>query len=195
MEIDCINENIVFVAASHSTNGLFGGSRYGDSVFVSRDGANTWEEIQTPEDFGGEGMSWVSPEEGYLMGTEQPVTGLQPKILYYTNDAGKNWNIIAKSDPLTEKNTDEHNALPLVGYPDGIKFFKNGTGYIGSMRGTLLKTTDKGKTYNPVTFTTETDVIPVPCFVSEDEGHAISADTKLVHTIDGGNTWEEVWPK
>lgn len=95
----------------------------------------------------------------------------------------------------TERNTDEHNALPIVGYPDGIKFFKNGTGYISSTRGALLKTTDNGKSFNTVNFTNETDVIPVPCFVSEDEGYAISADTKLVYTMDGGNSWQEIWPK
>lgn len=193
VEINCINESIVFVAASNNTNGLFGGLKYEDSVFVSIDGASTWQEIQTPKEFYGEGMSWISLEEGYLMDTEQPGAGMQPKILYHTANGGKSWEIIAKSDSMGQ-NSDVQNALPIGGYPNGIKFFKSGTGYIGSLRAVILKTTNMGKTFSSVSFNDNSDVRPVPCFISENEGYAISANSKLVHTIDGGNSWLEIWP-
>ncbi len=194
VEINCINESIVFVAASNNANGLLGGSKYEDSIFVSNDGGNTWNEIQTPKEFCGEGMSWVSPEEGYLMDTDQPGAGLQPKILYHTTNAGKSWDIIAKSDSIGQ-NPDMQNALPLAGYPNGIKFFKSGTGYIGSLRAPIQKTTNMGKTFNSVSFNDNSDVRPVPCFISETEGYDISTNSKLFHTIDGGSSWVEIWPQ
>lgn len=194
VEINCINENIVFVAASNNTNGLFGGLKCEDSVFLSSDGANTWHEIQTPKEFCGEGMSWVSIEEGYLMDTDQPGAGLQQKILYHTTNAGKSWDVIAKSDSI-DQNSDVQNTLPIAGYPNGIKFFKSGTGYIGSLQATILKTTNMGKTFSSVSFNDNSDVRPVPCFISENEGFAISTNSsKLVHTIDGGYSWLEIWP-
>lgn len=193
VEINCINESIVFVAASNNTNNIFGGLKCEDSVFVSSDSASTWQEIQTPKEFCGEGMSWVSLEEGYLMDTDQPGAGLQPKILYHTTTAGKSWDVIAKSDSIGQ-NSDLQNALPIAGYANGIKFFKSGTGYIGSLRATILKTTDKAKTFSSVSFNDNSDVRPVPCFISENEGYAISANSKLVHTIDGGDSWLEIWP-
>lgn len=193
VEINCINESIIFVAASNNTNGLFGGLKYEDSVFVSSDGASTWQEIQTPKEFCGEGMSWVSPEEGYLMDTDQPGAGLQPKILYHTTNAGKSWEIIAKSDSIGQ-NSDVQNVLPIAGYPNGIKFFKSGTGYIGSSRAIILKTTNMGKTFSSVSFNDNSDVRPVPCFISENEGFAINSNSKLFHTIDGGDSCLKIWP-
>lgn len=119
IEIDCISDKTIFVAASRSSNGVSGGLKYEEFVLLTTDGAKTWKAVSVPEGFYGEGMSWVSLEEGYLIDTDQPWTGSQPKRIYKTTDTGKTWTKIAESG-LREDN----GVLPIGGYPNGIKFLK-----------------------------------------------------------------------
>lgn len=193
VEINIIDENTIFIGASTSANGLLGGLKYEDSIFFSKDGAKTWEVLNVPKEFIGEGMSWISAAEGYVISTSQPVAGMQPKILHHTLDRGKTWSIVAESQKLREHQNQNY-PLPLAGYPDGIKFFKDGTGYIGIMKAPILKTIDTGKTFKYVTLPEGEDSHPVPDFINKDEGFAIFGNRELIHTVNGGGNWEKIWP-
>lgn len=190
VEIDCINENIVFIAASRSSNGVSGGLKYEEYILLTTDGAKTWEKVSIPEGVNGQGMSWVSPEEGYLIGTDQPWAGSQPKYLFKTSDRGKTWIKIADSG----MNSEYQGVLPLVGYPDGIKFFEDGTGYIGILRGNIIKTIDDSKSFKRINCPVGSDSYPVPDFINKDEGFLILGNYQLMHTKDGGESWEHIWP-
>lgn len=56
------------------------------------------------------------------------------------------------------------------------------------------RTLDIRKTFKPVNYPEETDSDSVPDFINKDEGFAIHANTRLLHTVDGGENWEVIWP-
>ena len=195
VEINCINENTIFIGASTETNGLMGGIFYESTICRSIDGGKSWILISLPGGFSGEGMSWISKSEGYILDGDQGGAGMQPKTLFYTKDGGKHWAIQAKTGGFGEK-VDETSGFPLGGYGAGIKFFADGTGYIGESRGFIYKTLNMGKTFKqPVNYPGGTDSNPVPDFINKDEGYAIHVNSQLIHTIDGGKSWEVIWPK
>lgn len=193
VEINCINENTIFIGASTETNGLMGGIFYETTICRSIDGGKNWDIIPLPGGFSGEGMSWISAAEGYILHGDQGGAGMQPKTLFYTKDGGKHWAIQAKTGGFGEK-VDKISCFPLGGYGAGIKFFADGTGYIGESRGFICKTFNMGKTFKPVNYPEGTDCNPVPDFINKDEGYAIHANSHLIHTTNGGEDWEVIWP-
>ncbi len=68
-----------------------------------------------------------------------------------------------------------------------ISFGTGKVGYICGTMGTLLKTTDGGKTWEGV----KTDIQPsLNCIQAIDDKNVFMARNELYHTKDGGSSWE-----
>lgn len=159
-------------------------------IYRTVNGGETWDSINLPSNIGFSelgGMSWLSMKEGYVLFVNTAGAGNQLKILYYTNDGGKTWSIKSKSEIPPPK---VDNSIGCGGYSCGIKFFSNGTGYLGEARGFVRKSTDGGVTFKNITDYDEQH--PVPDFINSEEGYGIFHRTDLYHTTDGGENWGKI---
>ncbi|GEM_PF-938882 len=183
--IQAVNEKLIFAMTNPN------------EIYVSTDGGLSWRDIKAPEEhilpaF----MSWISKKEGYLLYSFGCGAGSEAKKLYYTSDGGKNWTLQASSGFNEEDGTGVPH-LDAGGYANGIRFFHDGTGYLGASRGYLVKTKDRGLSYESLVSPSETDYNPLPDFLNEKEGYTISGysyQNQLYKTVDGGNSWKQVYP-
>lgn len=187
-----VNENLFFCFCTNQKTSV-------SSLFKSTDGGKIWTSVNTPVDWtleenGIGGLSFVSENEGYMLDSLQSGAGTQMKTLYHTKNGGKSWEKLAWGE-IIDGHMKEH-VLPASGYSAGIQFFLDGTGYFGETRGGIYKTTDSGKTFQ-LTFEAGDQPSPVPDFINEKEGFGIlgGAGSSLIHTKDGGVTWESLYPK
>lgn len=190
INLDCFNaldEKLLF-AAVHTPQ-----SETGFAIYKSINGGRNWGKIRPPfNDMGSNGvsgMSWISEYEGYILDNGQPGAGSQAKTLYYTRNGGVNW-IVRSSDKIENGHMVSY-GIPTSGYGNGIKFFANGTGYLGESRGTVYKSVDGGKNFKQ-TMAQNGDTCPVPDFINENEGYGIIHNRVLVHTDDGGMHWKRM---
>lgn len=183
--IQAINEKLIFAVTNPN------------EIYVSSNGGLSWEYIRAPkENLIPAFMSWVSKKEGYLLYSYGRGAGFEQKELYYTADGGKSWTLQASSGYNEEDGNDVPH-LDAGGYANGIHFFQDGTGYFGASRGYLVKTKDRGLSYESLVSPTDTDYNPLPDFIDEKEGYAISGYNyfnQLYKTVDGGNSWKQIYP-
>ena len=77
-------------------------------------------------------------------------------------------------------------------WPDNlfaVDFVSEQTGFIAGQGGTVLRTTDGGKTWGAL-YISENQLIRRVDFVSENEGWAVGHRGSIFHTSDAGNSWE-----
>jgi len=70
----------------------------------------------------------------------------------------------------------------------GVSFPDDQNGWVCGRWGTILHTTDGGKTWAPQESSTEF-TLSAMCFTDEKNGWAVGDEGAIVHTSDGGNTW------
>lgn len=191
LQVDIIDKNIMFIDVMSGKAGTDSAGPI--QIYRTTDGGVSWSFISLPDNKNYDalnGMSWLSSAEGYILCKSQAGAGNEPKILYYTNNGGKNWTIESKSElkDLNLQKTD--NSIGIRGYSSGIKFFPDKTGYLGLSRGAIRKSTDGGKTFCDITEYGEHH--PVPDFINNKEGYAIFNNTDLYYTADGGAHWKEI---
>lgn len=204
-----LGRNFEWISVVSTKNIFFIGSNSGTKadkmIHKTVDGGKHWADVKIPGDSWTDigGMSWVSKNDGYILteGEFSAITGGggQEKILYHTIDGGKTWKVQIKSGDLSEDERTEK--LPYRGHCAGLKFFEDGTGYIGIVSGGIFcnikKTTDKGKTfYDSVSIISRNKYSALPNFINKNEGFAISESSSgqpifLYHTDNGGLEWSQ----
>jgi beta-lactamase regulating signal transducer with metallopeptidase domain/photosystem II stability/assembly factor-like uncharacterized protein len=161
-------------------------------VLYTRDGGKTWE-LQFTKDseegpLGSIGISFINTETGWFLTSDLATwTG----ELYYTSDAGKNWEQI--------------NQIKCVRpTPTELKFISPTVGWIpldvgaGPIAGGFLYTKDGGKNFSYIGSDYQINSVNSVDFADLQEGWAAGMNVNyggyILHTADGGNTWNQVYP-
>ncbi len=172
----------------------FSGSR----LLRSTDGGRTWHERPTPCD-----PSWaayvafVTPARGWILCARQPDNIRHPQALFTTRDGGSRWTLVMDAG-YRHAGQSSPGAICGCGWPGGVSFARGGRGLIWQSGDLTYTTSDGGRTWSDVRFTTTWSVNGL-------SGAQISARTAylLVHesverrwdlrrTDDYGRSWRVV---
>lgn len=146
----------------------------GVNGFLQRttDGGNSWTNISPTAAGDLYGLYFVSHDEGYI--------GSNNGDIFKTSNGGTNW----------AKVTTPSNAF---GY-GSFAFITSDTGYAGggapSTVGSLLRTTDRGLTWNNVPIPGLSSVYDI-IFVNQSTGFICGMDNQIFKTTDGGKSWTQ----
>jgi photosystem II stability/assembly factor-like uncharacterized protein len=122
-----------FITFVNSQEGWIGGT--GIIIFHTTDGGKSWQKQITPHRGGNlNGGSFHNEKEGWVVGTQ--VVNKKPRgIILYTNDGGLHWEI--QGDEISDNLVD-------------VQALSNGWAWVLGSNGTVLRTTNHGKTWTVV---------------------------------------------
>ena len=169
-----------FLAAGYDTAG----------VYVSEDGAQTWEMRHTG--FRCMGVQSVcfdplNPQIMYAAGINGPIAGRRTEGIYRSTDAGRNWELILPTDYERRRAQNEYFAFD----PRSFDGTLHRTIYAATRDDGLLKSTDGGESWATLGF--EGDVINAVVLHPQDpELLFVAADTGLYRSRDAGRTFEPI---
>jgi photosystem II stability/assembly factor-like uncharacterized protein len=184
-----------FVDAEHGW--LLGTYKSNHNVIVwsTADGGKTWSRMNVSAQIkvapASCYLSFISPEQGWLVIGSQPGAGGQPKYLYRTLDGGRHWTEVAHD--VDGDFSSPENGMPVTGYVVGLDFLNCRVGWLTNARGFVCLTTDGGYTWKTLgQYSDLSDSgLQHPDFLDVEHGFAISSDI-LMATSDGGVTWRQV---
>jgi photosystem II stability/assembly factor-like uncharacterized protein len=148
------------------------------------------------------GQVWATTDNGRewlkrALMTEENPAGLSSELVFadsqvgwltgaftvwMTQDGGASWKMIYP--------TEQFDYGTLDGQPFHVSLVNSNTAWLGFSNGAILKTTNRGKSWERITTSRRGDVLalygfsPDECFVSDRSG--------FFHTADGGKSWREV---
>jgi photosystem II stability/assembly factor-like uncharacterized protein len=152
-----------------------------------------WRHLPSPCEGAIQGVSLVTPEEGWLLCASQPGAGNQGKSLYRTTDGGARWTRLLD----VQIGGKPDGGISSYGYPQGITFAANGAGVLWESRGTLYVTVDGGQHWRglpsvarpEIDFGSSASVVPGRAFALLSQGNAVF---RLVATTRGYEGWRTV---
>ena len=152
----------------------------GGQTFHSRDmGADTGMILD---------IHFLDASTGFIAGASGSDEDMAHARILKTTDGGKTWRAVYDSPRAGDNNWKLAFPSPSVGYAT-IMSYKAPT---SEARGFVVKTTDGGEHWRPLTVTTDHDWIPYGiAFVSETHGWVGGADGGF-ETLDGGASWHRV---
>jgi hypothetical protein len=185
-------------------------SRQADAgpLLRTADGGRTWHRVPSPCKRGWAGHAWsasvsfVSAEHGWLLCTGQPGAGNQAKAIYETTSAGSHWKRLVNVQ--FEPGNLRAGGLSGFGYPGGISFAPGGRGLLWEGRGPTYLTTNKGRTWKPVSVTSPEIRTGqsgwqvsrrLAYLLVQDSGRRL--DYELLRTVNQGRRWRlvHVWDR
>jgi photosystem II stability/assembly factor-like uncharacterized protein len=153
---------------------LLGLHEQSQSLQMSTDGGQSWKKIgdRLPEDSNHSSDPLILDSKTFLVNT----AGWKQKAslgIYRTEDGGETWTSVSTFGP---------NGTPLVA-SDGAIYWQRLYG------GGLLKSTDRGKTWNALSNAVKSNPIELP-----DKRLAGFAGNQIMVSSDGGATWTKLGP-
>ena len=165
----------------------FGGPPSPELV-ASHDGGRTWQSLPDPGLPLAQSLFFRTAQQGWLLSGGEPGAGNQMKELFGTTDGGHTWTKLAASGSLGGPGTTGSASLPTGGYVGDLVFSIASDGWIASPRGSLLHSTDGGKTWQPAPI--DAHYFTTVGFATPQVGWAVSVEGEdLWLTDDGGRTW------
>ncbi|MBN1666302.1 MAG: hypothetical protein JW862_04415 [Anaerolineales bacterium] len=172
------------------------------TLYHTTDGGLNWQAIPVP--FGSGALSFVNPQQGWLMLSLGVGAGSMAVAVFRTEDGGSNWQQVYTNDPNLPEAGD---SLPLGGLKSGITALDRQTAWVyGTIYAPgqvyLYKTVDGGQSWMqqslPLPANAENSEIVVegPAFFSLQDGllalrlYGEAARVALYWTRDGGITWQ-----
>jgi photosystem II stability/assembly factor-like uncharacterized protein len=125
--------------------------------------------------------------------------GNQLKRFLSTTDGGRSWHVRSTALPLVPN---VGRGLSISGYPRGVSFVADGSGWLWHARGALLATETGGRGWSDVGLT-EPETVEALSAVRLDKRQGFvllqngrKGGWELVRTRDGGRKWSTVrlWP-
>ena len=153
---------------------LLGLHEQSQSLQLSRDGGNTWSKIgaNLPADSNHSTDPLIIDSKTFLINT----AGWKPKAtlgIYRTEDGGQTWTRVSTFGPQGA----------ALAASDGAIYWQRVWG------GGLLKSTDKGKTWQQISRAVKDNPIELP-----DGRLAALADAQIMVSADGGTNWTKLGP-
>jgi len=156
-----------------------------EAILHTQDGGITWERREFPS-FPLWLLRFQSRNTGWICVGNHPPE--EPNAIYRTTNGGKAWEKI--EIPETNRGSDDIHDLVFI---DEQK------GWLTNNRG-IYQTTDGGTTWREQTLPGKGMIIWSLCFVNDQEGWAAgenitgdyTSEAVLLHTNNGGNSWQEV---
>jgi photosystem II stability/assembly factor-like uncharacterized protein len=163
-------------------------------LLVTHNGGRTWQALPTPTDricLVGI-LSVVAGQHLWFVCADGPATIMQAKQVFVSADGGNTWKLAAD---------DTHFATPvgqitIVGHiiqANCVAAISATTAFMALNRGTLIRTTDGGHTWNdaiPYAEANNADGSVGPVyFVGQKSGWVAAWLNRLFRTLDGGMTW------
>lgn len=133
------------------------------TAYLTKDGGNTFDSVYIAN-AGISDVFFVSPDVAYAIGND----------FYKSFDGGKNWTLIHDFSPVSNYTT--------------LHFLNEQNGWIITPNG-LLKTSNGGVNWDPVSATGFTFANPNSIFLSDANTIYFSADGKIGVSKNGGTSW------
>jgi ELWxxDGT repeat protein len=150
----------------------------GGVILNSDDNGQTWKKINSGilNDFGR--VQFTSSQTGYITATSQQ--------MLKTEDGGNTWFPLALPPPpqYAAALTNMYFVSDSVGY-----LITNSNAYNPS---SIFKTTNGGRSWNPLSYTSYFGNFASVWFTDANTGFICGSSGTLVHTTDGGNTWQTI---
>jgi photosystem II stability/assembly factor-like uncharacterized protein len=149
-----------------------------------------WTKTYPPGPVGSVDIRFVNPITGWFLTSD---TAAMSGDLYYTSNGGQKW----------QKINQIKSARPT---PSQLSFVTTKVGFIpldvgaGPIAGGLMKTQDGGKSFDIIQSDENAGSLHEVTFLSERAGWAVgtslyNSTDYLMRTNDGGNTWEQIYPR
>ena len=145
---------------------------YGGSLVRTGNAGSTWESISIGSSNWINEIHFTSAANGWIATSSG---SSNPAQILKSTDGGLTWTSV--------RDIEEYSSMswptPQIGY-------------FGTWSGTIVKTTDTGQTWTILNLAT-TDNVPQVQFLDTQTGFAVSTDSYMHRTSDGGATWEKIY--
>jgi photosystem II stability/assembly factor-like uncharacterized protein len=149
-----------------------------NTIIHTSDGGKTWESQAEEQDKIFANVFFVDNENGWAVG--------ERGIIMHTTDAGVTWNTQMPKTFERESFEDELiNPRPALYC---VIFTDPDTGWISGIDGTILHTTDAGKTWDVLPTNAKNAVYSI--FIKDGKGWAVGEKGTYLMSPDGGKTWK-----
>ena len=154
------------------------------SAFVTSDRGKTWTEQKTPIDRNLLDIGFGSPSRGTAVGDFG--------ALVHTEDGGKTWTEVGLPENLelaptaVDMGVDPRDVLLY-----GVTYADENNAWISGEFGTILASTDGGKTWTQQKSGVESTLFGIH-FLDAKTGMAVGIDSSILRTEDGGATWTAI---
>lgn len=151
-------------------------------VFRTTDGGATWALQQTPVQRNLFKIVFATPQRGTAVGDFGAIV--------HTEDGGATWQeVLLPDDFKLPDSALDSGVMPNDALLYGLSFVDENHGWIAGEFGTILATTDGGKTWKQQTSGIETTLFGVD-FSDRNTGLAVGIDSIILRTDDAGATWK-----
>jgi photosystem II stability/assembly factor-like uncharacterized protein len=138
-------------------------------IYATRDGGDTWTQLQSPTRHLLLGGTFIDDDRGWLVGAGATII--------QTSDGGDTW--YQARLPQT--------ALDPIRFA-AASFISNRIGWAVGSQGTIFRTDNGGRTWLRQNSGINADLYDVK-FINGQEGWAVGAEGTVIHTTDGGLSW------
>ena len=163
----------------NSNTGWIGGA--GGTLLKTADGGNSWRTLSKPTEDSIHDIHFRDEQNGWLL-CERDMFKLRTaeesgNYILRTEDGGATWRRIGLGGSEGQSR--------LVRFA----FSENGKAWIFGEAGTLLKSEDYGETWKKQPLVTRFLLLGAD-FASPKQGCVVGAGVTIIHTVDGGSTWQ-----
>jgi photosystem II stability/assembly factor-like uncharacterized protein len=156
-------------------------SSIGGRVFKTSDGGATWTLQQSPTKRNLFKVAFATPQRGTAVGDFGTIV--------HTEDGGATWTEVELPEDFKLPDSAlDSGVLPNDALLYGLTYVDENHGWIAGEFGTILATTDGGKTWKQQKTGVETTLFGID-FSDAKTGIAVGIDSIILRTDDGGATW------
>jgi photosystem II stability/assembly factor-like uncharacterized protein len=144
----------------------------GGILMCTTDAGKQWKVVHTPLMETILQHSFNSQQSGWLL-------YYPSNKIYHTTDGGNSWGYVSTPPVISPSNSDDLRS---------IYFVDDSVGMVGGWYGNVLRTTDAGRTWTPIT-TGINSIVTSFQFLNSKNGFAFTNSRQVLFTIDAGRTW------
>jgi photosystem II stability/assembly factor-like uncharacterized protein len=149
-----------------------------NTIIHTTDGGATWQRQGEKEDKILRNIFFVDSKEGWLVG--------ERGVIRHTTDGGETWNV--QMPRAFERDSFEEELMNPRPTLFGVLFTDRNNGWACGIEGTMIRTTDGGKTWEVLPLATKDTLYTV--FIKYGKGWAVGDKGTYLISDDGGSTWE-----